>query len=386
MRWFLQFVRVFVGVLFILSGLVKANDPLGLGYKMQEFFEVWNSDLDAASFFAKEPLIGFFHWLHGYALPLSVLMITLEILAGVALLLGWWRNAVLRLLLVLIVFFTFLTAYALWSGKFRNCGCFGDCLPIPPLASFLKDVLLLVMVLALWAGRSVIKPVASGRTLAMVIAASLVFTLGLQWYVLNYLPLADCLPYKKGNNIAQQMQLPPGARPDSFAIRFVYEQGGRQFEFPAEALPADLENYTYVSRVDKLVRKGNAEPAIKGFALTGISGTDSTAAILETPKALLLLSEQLVNNHDTWLPQFEKLVQRAQSKGIPVFAATSGALTDAQVLLAQQGIGGVPVFALDFTAIRTAARAMPTVLVLEKGTITQKVSYRQMDRLISQPQ
>src|SRR3954447_17398554 len=102
MKVLISIVRMIVGVLFIFSGLVKANDPLGLSYKMQEFFEVWN-----------------FHWLDNFTLAFSILMIVFEIVAGVAVLLGWQMKLFSWLLLLLIVFFTFLTAYAYLSGKVR---------------------------------------------------------------------------------------------------------------------------------------------------------------------------------------------------------------------------------------------------------------------------
>ncbi|HET9431373.1 MAG TPA: MauE/DoxX family redox-associated membrane protein, partial [Chitinophagaceae bacterium] len=117
--------RLIVGLLFIFSGLIKANDPLGLSYKMQEFFELWG-------------MAPFNNW----TLTLSVLVIAFEIIAGVALLLGWQMKLFSWLLLLLILFFTFLTGYAYLSGKFKNCGCFGDCIPITAKTSFIKDLIL----------------------------------------------------------------------------------------------------------------------------------------------------------------------------------------------------------------------------------------------------
>lgn len=113
--------RIIVGILFIFSGLIKANDPLGLSYKMQEFFEVWN-----------------LHGLNNYTLALSVIMIAFEIIAGVAVLVGWQMRLFSWLLLLLIIFFTFLTGYALFSGKIKECGCFGDCIPLQANQSFFK--------------------------------------------------------------------------------------------------------------------------------------------------------------------------------------------------------------------------------------------------------
>src|SRR6185437_8743003 len=180
MKTILSVTRTIVGVLFIFSGLVKANDPLGLSYKMQEFFEVWN-----------------FHWLDHLTLAFSILMIVFEIVAGVAILLGWRIRVFSWLLLLLILFFTFLTGYAFYSGKFTNCGCFGDCIPITPKTSFLKDIALTVLIIFLFKYRKNIRPYFSGNTNFGIMTAVTVFSIGLQWYVLNYLSLIDCLPFKK---------------------------------------------------------------------------------------------------------------------------------------------------------------------------------------------
>lgn len=383
MRATINTARIIVGVLFVVSGLVKANDPLGLAYKMQEFFEIWNADLTTSSFFLKTAFINFFSYLHNHALGLSIFMITLEILAGIALLIGWQRKAVLNLLLVLIVFFTFLTAYAFLSGKFKNCGCFGDCIPISPLASFIKDVLLLALIVFLIIGQRHITPLLNKRVQWATLGTSLALVLGFQWYVLNYLPLEDCLPFKKGNNIAEQMKIPPNAITDSFAMKFVYERGGKQYEFGMDELPADLQNYKFIDRIQKLVRKGNAEPPIKGFSLIAASGTDSTEAVLNEPAALLLISEYFRVADAPWITDFKQMLNRAKQKNVPIYIVTPDAAA-ARSFFAQSGMGHIPVFNCDNTAVRTVARTSPTILLLNKGNIIQKYSYRQIDKLTGQ--
>jgi uncharacterized membrane protein YphA (DoxX/SURF4 family) len=371
MKIFVKIVQVIVGLLFIVSGLVKANDPVGLAYKMQEFFELWSEGFSAGSLVA-----GTLASLHKASLALSIFMITLEIIAGVALLLGWKKKPVLWLLLLLIVFFTFLTGYAYLSGKFTNCGCFGDCLPITPLASFLKDIILLLLIVILLAGQRHIEPVLTPPARAVALAASLFLSLGIQWYVLNYLPVADCLPFKQGNHIPTQMKPPPGAIPDSFAIRFLYEKGGKQYEFAPENLPADFTTYTFVDRKQSLVRKGNAEAPIKGFSLTGtekdsITGTtvDSTAVILSQPAALMLFA--LDFNDASWMEEARTVFEKAKSKGIPVYV-NSPNRAEAQQVFEGAGISGLQYFNTDFTVVRTVARTNPTVLFLKNGTVEQK--------------
>lgn len=379
MRPLIKIVQFSVGLLFILSGLVKANDPIGLAYKMQEFFELWAEAFAPGSFVANALAA-----MHDASLGLSLFMITLEILAGVALLIGWKKRAILWLLLLLIVFFTFLTGYAYLSGKFTNCGCFGDCLPITPLTSFIKDIVLLVLIVFLIVGQRYIQTLLTARIRSVVLLCALLFSLGLQWYVLHYLPLADCLPFKKGANLPAQMKPPPGAVPDSFAIRFIYEKGGRQFEFAPENLPADFTTYTFVDRKQTLVRKGNADAPIKGFTLTGhtkdsITGNtiDSSGIILSQPKALMLFALHFQN--PSWVEKTKTLVANAEKKAVPVYIISPN-LTEATSAFEKACVTGLHYFNTDFTVVRTVARTNPTVLLLEAGSVQKKWSEKELEK------
>ena len=396
MKIVIRSTQVIVALLFIISGLVKANDPLGLSYKMEEFFEIWNTGLGNGNFFAKNMLISFFSFLHHYSLFLSIVMITLEIITGFALLMGWRKKFILWLLLVLIVFFTFLTGYAYLSvhpdgsPKFTNCGCFGDCLPITPKTSFLKDLALMAMIIALIFGRKYLLQLFSDKTRRIILAAALVLSLLAQWYVLNYLPFVDCLPFKKGKNITEQMKQPPGSYGDSTAIRYVYEKNGRRYEWDWNELPADFETYTYIDRIDKLVRKGNAEPPIKNFSLTGAdyfdstSGStaknDSTSIVLAQPIAIIGFGLGESDKND-WVNVFREISTIASGKNIPVYFATNERRRMIRFFEAHQI--KVQVFACDFTNIRTAARTQPTFYLLRSGTIIDKYSYRQLNHLKS---
>ena len=197
MKPLLHISRVLVGLLFIFSGLVKANDPHGLSYKMQEYFELWD-------------MTRFDSW----TLAFSILMNAFEIIAGFALLIGWRIKLFSWLLLLLILFFTFLTGYTYVTGKPTNCGCFGDCIPITSKTSFLKDVVLTVLIGFIFWQRNKISPLFSKKLSAVLMTVITVIGFGIQWYALTYLPLVDCLPFKKGNNITEKMKIPAGALPD----------------------------------------------------------------------------------------------------------------------------------------------------------------------------
>jgi uncharacterized membrane protein YphA (DoxX/SURF4 family) len=368
--------RIFVGLLFIFSGLVKANDPLGLGYKMQEFFEIWNASLASGSFFLKTPLISLFDFFHEHSLFLSVVMIAFEIIAGAALLLGWQMKLFSWLLLLLIIFFTFLTGYAYLSGKFKNCGCFGDCIPITPLTSFGKDILLTILIVFLFVKRKWIRPAFSSKVTTGLMAVVTFLSFLIQWYTLNYLPVFDCLAYKKGKNIPEQMKMPANAIPDSTVITFVYEKQGKNVEFTADQFPADFDStYKFVSRYDKIVRKGiNNEPPIKGFVLNGITDQDSTSIVLKQPLAILLY----IDNFDIPLKKWEKditnLKRAAIEKGVPVYIVTSR-IDEVIEELKGTPLSDIQIFKSDNTAIRTAARTSPCIYLIGEGTILDKWSY-----------
>lgn len=349
--------RTLVGILFIFSGLVKADDPLGLSYKMQEFFEVWN-----------------FHWFDHVTLAFSIIMIVFEIVAGVALLLGWRIRLFSWLLLLLIIFFTFLTGYAYLSGKVRECGCFGDCIPLTAGQSFTKDLVLLVLIVFLFIFRDRIKPILPLRAAAVVFIAATIFSFLFQWYILIHLPVVDCLPYKEKTNIPDKMRPPPGAIPDSTVITMVYEKNGKRLEFDANHFPADFnDSYHFVSRYDKLVRQGNAVPPIKDFLLTAPGGADTTDAVLAAKGyKLFVFIKEVTDEHPAYLKDLSVILTMAKAKQIPVFFIT-GDYDNMVAWVGQQGLTDqVSILKCDVIAIKTAARANPTLYLLKGGTILRK--------------
>ena len=347
-------IRWTVGLLFIFSGLIKANDPLGLSYKMQEFFEVWA-----------------WQGLHEFTLVFAMLMNVFEVVAGIAVIIGWRMKLFSWLLLLLIIFFTFLTGYALFSGKIKTCGCFGDCLPLTPAQSFGKDIFLLVLILVLFAYRnriqSSLRPFYAFSLLLLVTIA----TAAGQFYVIKHLPIIDCLPYKEGNNITEQMQTPVGAVADSFSITFTYKKNGKQWEFDQAHFPADFDStYEYIARHDRLVKKGNGLQAkIVDFSLQNMNGIDTTAAVLGQDSLYILVMAKDMNRIEDWRIAFENIVSTAQNKKIPVFLVTADAENAVKLLR------DVPILTCDATVIKTAARATPTYFFMQQATIIAKISY-----------
>lgn len=362
MRIIVNIARIIVGLLFIFSGLIKANDPLGLTYKMQEFFEVWGNSFPS--------LHGLMLFLNDYALAFSVITITLEVVVGVALLLGWATRFFSWLLLLLIIFFTFLTGYAVYSGKIRECGCFGNCIPLTAMQSFIKDIILFVLILIIFFGAKYIRPLYRGGMNFIVLCVAILLVIGFQWYVLVRLPVFDCLPFKKGNNILELRKMPADAVPDKMEFKFVYEKNGEKKEFGQNELPDST--WTFVSRKDIVIEKGkNNVPPINDFVLNTISGADSTEAVLNNPNEYYLyFLRDIKKDTSKWLDNFRKIHSFAKQKNRPLLVIASQA-SAVQQFFNEKNNFNVPVLSCDATAVKTAARANPT-LYLMKGPVIQK--------------
>ena len=167
MKYLVGIARLIVGFLFVISGLIKLNDPVGFAFKLQDYFapEVLNLE-----------------FLMPYALPLAMLLVIVEVLVGVALLIGYFKRLTLWLLLLMIVFFTFLTFYSAYFNKVTDCGCFGDAIPLTPWESFYKDVILLVLIIILFVGSKYIRPLFTRSMRSIIVLLSLVICLAIGYH------------------------------------------------------------------------------------------------------------------------------------------------------------------------------------------------------------
>ena len=367
MKVLVNIARGFVGGLFIFSGLVKAIDPKGLSYKMQEFFEVWARD----GFLPK--LMNTFN---EHSLTFSIVIITLEVFLGLALLVGWQKKMTTWLLLLLTLFFTFLTAFVLFTGKIKACGCFGDCIPLTPTQTFTKDIILLVLVVLLLMGHKFIQPLFKPIICPAILAMAISGVLFLQTYVQHHLPLKDCLPFKVGNNILELRKMPKDAVPDKFDYTFVYQKNGEKKEFGVNNIPDST--WQFVDRKQTLIQKGkNNIPLINDFSFTTESGNDTTEAILGQEGEYYLmytsLFDEIKNPAKDWMEDIILLI-KANTLNKKLFIVTTQIEQSKkryQVFIEGKKITQ-PIFTCDATALKTVARSNPTLYLMNGSIVKQK--------------
>jgi hypothetical protein len=241
-------------------------------------------------------------------------------------------------------------------------------------------LLLLVLIIIIFINRKKIKPLFGKAIVSVFILLCTVLAVSYaQGYVLKRLPFADCLPSKVGNNLLEQMKVPAGAVPDSFSVTFKYLKQGKTVEFDAQHFPEDFDDstYKYVDRYDKLIRKGNATPAIEDFALKTISGTDTTQEILNQPNEYVLAFVKDFDNWDNQKDSFEKILTNTKQKNLPLFVVTASPENAGRILPQ-----GTIIFTCDVTVIKTAARVNATYFLMKGATVLKKYSYVDVDKLI----
>jgi uncharacterized membrane protein YphA (DoxX/SURF4 family) len=371
MKLSVTIARIIVGVLFIFSGLVKAIDPLGLTYKMQEFFEVWGREGYATIVM---------NWMYNHTFLFSIIMIALEVVLGVALLTGFYKKLTLRLLLWLMIFFTFLTSYVLFSGKIATCGCFGDCIPLTPIQTFTKDIILLLLIIFLIFKRQYITPIGKDFLPLIIVLVSIMAVSMLQMHVLEHLPLTDCLPYKKGNNLLELRKMPANAIPDQFEYIFIYQKDGVKKEFTPDKLPDST--WTYADRKQTLVKKGsNNVPKINDFSLTDSTGADVTETVLgQSGDYYLFFLKELDEGNSKWSADFTTLWQKSKQQKRPLYIVTAD--KDKATVFFNTNKNGIPILTCDATAIKTAARANPTLFLMKGPVVQNKWSWADIKEAI----
>ena len=259
MRILYTLSRYFVGILFIFSGVIKINDPVGTQIKLQEYFEVFSSDFSSI-----------FELFVPFALFISVFLCTLEIIIGLALIMNYHMNLISKLTLSLILFFTFLTFYSAYYNKVTDCGCFGDAIKLTPWESFYKDIILLFFSLIIYYLQSKLKNQVGFFYLKImddknikngIIIFITTICLIVSYTAINFLPFIDFRTYKIGNNIPQMM-LPS----EELKYSYIMEKDGRDYEF--ENYPLDN---TFKFKEIKLLNP-EAEPKITDYSLWNNDG------------------------------------------------------------------------------------------------------------------
>jgi len=341
--------RIFVGLLFIFSGFIKANDTLGFSYKLVEYFEVFGT-----------------HFLVPIATPLAMFICIFEIVLGFTLLMGSKIKLTLWLLLLMIVFFTFLTFYSAYYNKVTSCGCFGDAIPLTPWQSFTKDLILLVFIIILFIGKDHLNPLFGERfekaMLVLVVIASVAFPI----YTYSYLPVIDFRPYAIGKNIPEQTK----GIPDELKYFYILKdkKSGEQKEFDKWPDKWD-EVYDYVDSRTEVTKKG-VEPKIKDFSISNADGADYTQDIIENPDYnFLLICYDLSQADEDVFGAVNDFATLCKQENISFVVLTASTKEDIEKFKQETNSSQLEFYNSDGTVLKTMIRSNPGLMLLKAGYV-----------------
>ena len=312
--------RLLVGLLFIYSGFVKLIDPIGSQYKFQEYF--------SESVLNMEFLIP-------YTLPFSILLIITELVLGVMLLVGYKPKFTVWSLFSLNIVFLFLTWYSYTYNKVTDCGCFGDAIKLTPKETFYKNIIFMVFIVVLIVGLKHIKPLISEKIGAIKTYATIVISLFITYYVLQHLPIIDFRAYSIGTDIAEGMK--------------------------------------YQEDSDEI-------PPIHDFMIETDNG-DQLKTMLAKEKAMLVMMYNFDKTEKEGVTAIAEVAAKAKTKGYEIYVLTASYIEDLEATQKEFNLPYTFGFC-DETALKTALRANPGIITVEKGIIVGKWNWTDADNVI----
>lgn len=356
----LYVARTVVGLTFILSGLVKAIDPLGTQYKIQDYLAAIPPSLSLPDMLT---------------LLMSVSLSMVEFTLGAFMLTAISRRLTARLTLLFMMVMTAVTVWIYIADPVKDCGCFGDALTLTNLETLLKNIVLLALAaLVAW------RPTHIGRLMSrsnqMLLRQMLMVTpVALSFWCLYDLPLIDFRPYHIGADIKAGMEIPEGAEQPVFDTTFIMEKDGERREFTLDNYPDST--WTFVDSKTVTVKEGYVPP-IHDFSITAADGEDITDMVLgREGYTFLLISPDLDKADDQNFGDIDQIYEFCQDNSIPFYCLTASTEKSQQHW---QNITGAeyPFCMTDATTLKTMIRSNPGLMLLEKGVVRGKWSHNRL--------
>ena len=353
--------RIIVALTFIFSGFVKAIDPIGLQYKLQDY-------LGAIG------IPGFLpDWM---LLIMAVLLAAVEFCMGIFMLFAIQRRLISKLIVVFMSIMTLITVWLVVANPVKDCGCFGDALHLTNTETLVKNIILL--------GCSIVimrRPLAMFRFISesnqwIVINYTIVFIFVSSGLSLYYLPLFDFRPYRIGTNIPRGMEIPKDAEQPLFETTFIMEKGGQRKEFTLNDYPDST--WKFIDSKTVQVKEGYIPPIHDFSVADRKTGKDLTDSVLRHKGyTFLLIAPYLERADDSNFGDIDQLYEYAQTYNIPFYCLTA---STAKAIQRWRDITGAeyPFCITDETTLKTIVRSNPGLLLLKDGTIINKWSHNQL--------
>lgn len=355
LRVVVNLCRMVLAATFLFSGFVKANDPLGTVYKLNDYFAAW-------SIYNIPELL---------TLAITFILFTLEFGIGVYLLLGIRRRIVSIITLVLMAGMTLFTVYIAIYNPVSDCGCFGDAIILTNTQTLLKNIVLLACAFVVFRWNGLIQPLISRQVSWIVSTLAILALIAYSGYCIYSQPLIDFRPYKQGTDLQHLIQVPAEQRPQ-FEVTLVYERDGEQMEIGIDDDDPD-NSWTYVETRRRML-SGNSADVINDFYIETDDGEDIASDILEAEGYTLLLVAPVLETADqSIMDRINDLYDYAQQADITFVAVTASGQEARSKWIDYTG-AEYQFFTSDERTLKTIVRANPGLVLIADGVVCRKWS------------
>ena len=366
--------RTLLGLVFIFSGAVKAIDPLGTVYKIEDYLKAFG---------------GIFTDLLPLAEATAWGLIILELLLGVCMILNVRTQWTSWISLLFYCVMTPLTLYIALTNPVSDCGCFGDAVVLTNWQTFWKNVVLILLAIMLVALRGSIRSLWVWWMECLIALLTILAAMAFMAWTNNHLPIKDFRPYKIGNHIPTLMEYPEDAEPDQYEISFVYAKNGIEQTFTLENYPKGDSTWTFVRQESKLIKKGY-EPPIHDLEIMNVDYEDITWDILESEEPVtLVVMYDLAKADKEQISKIEQLYNaELQRSCAELLNSDEVALNNTMYILTGSSTNEIITFSMEHPALsdcictcdpvtlKTIVRANPGVIVVQNGVVIDKYNIK----------
>ncbi|MCX7697253.1 MAG: DoxX family protein [Bacteroidales bacterium] len=345
--------RFLLGLVFIFSGFVKAVDPWGSQFKLEDYFFAFGWD-----------------WAVPYALVLGITLSMVEFLIGICFVFGLRPKLSLLGAILLMLIFLPLTLYLAITNVVTDCGCFGDAIKMTNWQTFIKNVVFTIMLIPIYLERKRLKPVLHSRIQWVIIVIFGFFILGISVYSLRHLPLIDFLPYKAGLSLK-----PDSTVKDQYFVTYKNKKTGQIKEYPADNFPWNdsvwMSEHEFVSQ---RIVPGKKPPYM--FSVFNDMDLDVSNQVISYPDyQFMIVSYDLRKVPKKAVEKIELFIHTSESKNIATCILTANEKSEADSLKHEYQ-WEAPTYFSDDVVLKMMVRSNPGIVLMYDGVILKKWAWR----------
>ena len=342
--------RIIVGVVFVFSGFVKGIDPLGTVYRMDDYFLVFSLP-----------------WAIPTSLFLTILLCTVEFSLGISLLLNLLIRKTVWILLPMMIFFTILTFFDAVYNMVPDCGCFGDALKMTNVQTFLKNVVLMAMVIPIFIWRKKFQSQLSALVDAVILILIFIAFSSLSIYTYRHLPLIDFMSWRVGNRINKANELPI-----KFYLTYKNKKTGEEREFQGSNYP--WNDSVWMSQWAFVGQRVEDPNKNKGLALRidDMRGDDITSDIINNPNYhFILVAHDLEKTSKEAFYRILPFYKKAEADGLSFICLTNATNEEINQFSLENGTA-FAYYNVDDIILKTMVRANPGLILIKNGVVLAK--------------